>query len=224
MNETTACSLPFREIHPLPMVTFQKCQKVIDKSLKICYSDMAIIDGIKVRNIRITNYLYEKFYAQIGYMVISNSGTKMDAEDLFQDALMVIYQKISKERLELMSSFYTYLYSICWHLWLQQLHKRGFKYQYKGISDLEAWEDEMKIKEMIEESEKYNLFQEHFLRLSQAGQKVLRLYMSDVSAKEVAKLMGYKSDNYAKLRKFIYKEKLKDSIINDPRFKNLCRS
>jgi len=224
MNNIAASPMLFQKLYPFPTDNVQKCKRIIENRLNNYYTDIAIIDGIKVRDIGVINYLYNKYYIKISYMVTSNSGTKMDAEDLFQDALIVIYQKISKASLELMSSFYTYLYSICWHLWLQKLNKRAFKYQYKEISDPDAWVDEKKMQEIIEESEKYKLFQEHFLRLSQAEQKLLRLYMSKTSVKEIANLMGYKSDNYAKLRKYTCKEKLKNLIINDPRFKKLSQS
>ena len=58
------------------------------------YNDEAIIAGLKGRDILVINYIYKQAYPQIRYLVITNSGSKMDAEDLFQDALVVIYQKI----------------------------------------------------------------------------------------------------------------------------------
>lgn len=224
MTDTITNSLLSQKLPAVPRVKIRKCIKTSEKRPCIYFSDIAIIDGIKDRDIRVINYLYKKFFNQIGFMVSSNSGTKMDAEDLFQDALVMIYQKIITDSLQLTSSFNTYLYSICWHLWLQKLNKHAFKYQYKGMTDLDAVEDEMNIKEILEESEKYKLFQQHFLKLTQAEQNVLRLYMSKTPAKEVANIMGYKSDDYAKFRKYLCKEKLKNSIINDPQFKKLCQS
>lgn len=224
MNNVTVNSMLFQDLQPIPMVNVQKCNKMIAKRQQVCYTDTAIINGIKVRDVGVINYLYYKFYKQIGFMVITNSGTKMDAEDLFQEALIVIYQKFSKGSLELISSFYTYLYSICWHIWLQQLRKRNLELQYHGISDLNTWEDDKIMKDFIDESEKFQLFQDHFLRLSQPEQKVLRLYLNKTPSNEVAILMGYKSGNYAKFRKFICKEKLKNSIMNDPKYKKLMVS
>ena len=70
-----------------------------------------------------------------------------------------------------------------------------------------------------EEQEKYRLFQQHFFRLSEDCQKVLKLFMSKTSLKEIADIMGFKTEKYAKTRKFMCKEKLKNSIVNDPSFK-----
>jgi hypothetical protein len=48
--------------------------------------------------------------------------------------------------------------------------------------------------------------------------------MDKSSSKETANIMGYKSDDYAKSRKYICKEKLKNFIIKDPLFKNIYQS
>jgi hypothetical protein len=69
------------------------------------------------------------------------------------------------------------------------------------------------------ENERYRLFQQHFLRLSEDCKKVLRLFMNKVPLKEIAEIMGFKTEKYAKTRKFMCKEKLKNAIINDPNFK-----
>ncbi|MFA4864355.1 MAG: hypothetical protein WC605_11375, partial [Bacteroidales bacterium] len=70
-----------------------------------------------------------------------------------------------------------------------------------------------------EEHEKYRLFQQHFLKLSEDCQKILQLFLGKTSLKEIAEIMGFKTEKYAKTRKFMCKEKLKNSIINDPNFK-----
>jgi RNA polymerase sigma factor (sigma-70 family) len=214
----------FQTLQPLPIGSVKERKTKIGRHSNYYYTDIAIIDGLKVQNIGVINYLYIKFYNPIRNMVKFNSGTEMDAEDLFQETLIVIYQKISNNSLTLLSSFYTYLYSICWHIWLKKLKKRSYTYEYKDISELEAWENEMKMSEIIKESNKYELFLEHFLKLNNSDQKVLNLYMCKTSSKEIANLMGYSSGNYAKLRKYLCKEKLKSSIINDPRFKILSQS
>jgi len=224
MINPIASSMPLEYSQLIPTEKIEKCKRIVKNRLNNNFTDIAIIDGIKIRDNGVYNYLYNKFYKQIRYMVTANSGTKMDAEDLFQDALIVVYQNFSKASLILISSFYTYFYSICWHLWLQKLNKLSFQYQYIEMSDQDAWEDEKRMNEITEESKRYQLFQEHFFRLNQADQKLLRLYINKISVKEIASLMGYNSGNYVKLRKYICKEKLKKSITNDPRFLLLCQS
>ena len=183
------------------------------------YTDDAIVEGLKKRDNGIIRYVYKEYYPTIKFLITTNSGTETDAEDVFQDALVVLYRKIAKENLILTSSFKTFLYSICRNLWLQRLDRRVFSNEFLEMEDLSELHDHFLTEEPEEEQEKYRLFQQHFLRLSLDCQKVLRLFMGKTSLKEIADIMGFKTEKYAKTRKFMCKEKLKYSIINDPLFK-----
>jgi len=100
----------------------------------IFYTDDAIIDGLKKRDNGIIRYIYKEYYPTIKFLITTNSGTETDAEDVFQDALVVLYRKIAKGNLVLTSSFKTFLYSICRNLWLQRLDRRVFSGSYKWIN------------------------------------------------------------------------------------------
>ena len=183
------------------------------------YTDDAIIDGLKKRDNGIIRYIYKEYYPTIKFLITTNSGTDTDAEDVFQDALVVLYRKIAKENLLLTSSFKTFLYSICRNLWLQRLDRRVFSSEFMEVEDLGEMQESMHSEHPEEEQEKYRLFQQHFLQLSPDCQKVLKLFMGKTSLKEIADIMGFKTEKYAKTRKFMCKEKLKEMIINDPYFK-----
>jgi hypothetical protein len=47
------------------------------------------------------------------------------------------------------------------------------------------------------------------------------LFLKKLSLREIASIMGYKSENYAKTRKFDCKEELKKRILNDPNYLKL---
>jgi hypothetical protein len=71
------------------------------------------------------------------------------------------------------------------------------------------------------ENEKHKLYQLHFLNLSEDCQKVLQLFLKKISLREIANIMGYKTEKYAKTRKFNCKEELKTRILNDPNYLKL---
>jgi RNA polymerase sigma factor (sigma-70 family) len=183
------------------------------------YTDEAIIDGLRKRDSGIIRYIYKEYYPTIKFLITTNSGTETDAEDVFQDALVVLFKKIAREDLILTSSFKTFLYSICRNLWLQRLDRRVFSNEFLEMEDLSELQDNLYLEQPEEEHEKYRLFQQHFLRLSEDCQKILQLFLGKTSLKEIAEIMGFKTEKYAKTRKFMCKEKLKNSIINDPNFK-----
>lgn len=183
------------------------------------YSDDAVIEGLKKRESGIIRYIYKEYYPTIKFLITTNSGTETDAEDVFQDALVVLYRKIARENLILTSSFKTFLYSICRNLWLQRLDRRVFSNGFLDMENLSEIQDNLYTGQHEEEVEKYRLFQQHFFRLGEDCQKILRLFLKKTSLKEIAEIMGFKTEKYAKTRKFMCKEKLKNAILNDPSFK-----
>lgn len=177
-----------------------------------------ILHGLKDRDAKVLDYIYKNFYQQIKVFISRNSGSEQDAEDIYQDALLVIYQKSVKNNLTLTCSFSTYLYSVCRLLWLKQLELN--KLQRTIAEDTGVFiELDPDILDVLEINERYKLYQDHFLRLSFSCQKVLELFLAGIPLKEMANILGFKSEQYAKKRKFQCKEKLISSIKSDPEFK-----
>ena len=77
------------------------------------------------------------------------------------------------------------------------------------------------IDEWYELNKRYQLFQEHFKKLSFNCQKILELFLAKIPLKEIASILGLKSEFYVKKRKHICKEKLVESIKKDPKFNSL---
>jgi len=218
MNEQLHAPVSFDKSPFFSSVLHQQNRNILKCRSKLIYADEAIIAGLKAKDITIIKYIYKQFLQQIRGLISTNSGTQMDTEDVFQDALVIIYQKIFSENLKLTCSFKTYLYSVCRHLWLQKLNKREFSYDFKDLVNPDECQYLNTLDEQLEEFEKYRLYQQHFLKLKQDDQKLLRLFINKISLKQIAHIMGYKSEKYAKVRKYICKEKLKNLILNDPQY------
>ncbi len=184
------------------------------------YKAEEIIDGLRNRDTNVLDFIYKNYFQQIKVFINNNSGSDEDAQDMYQDGVLVIYQKIKSDNLTLNCSFNTYLYSVCRLLWLKQLEKRKKSIEYAEESEklVELDDDILKF---YNSNERYVIYQDHFRKLSQNCQKILELYMARIQLKEIANILGYKSDLYVKKRKHQCKEKLVNSIKNDPRFKEL---
>jgi len=224
MNATTT-TLNFTESESIltPLLNLVDRRQTSTRGHKIVYTNEAIIYGLKARDEKVISYIYKQSYAQVRFFITSNNGTVMDAEDIFQDALVLIYKNIASEKFVLTCSFSTYLFSICRHLWLQKLNRNLRNVSIDdNMTSCDPFEDEEKLKDHLMESEKYRLFQKHFNRLKAGEQKILKLYMSKTHGREVASIMGYKSDKYAKYRKYVIKEKLKAMIMSDELYDKVC--
>ncbi len=184
----------------------------------IHYSDEAIIEGLRLRSDYIIKYIYQELFPMILFLVTKNNGSEEDAEDVFQDSLIIVFKKIKANEFDLSCSFRTYLYSVSRNLWLQKLSKRKqFSREFSDVETYITMTDYALSEKNQDELEKFRLYQQHFLTLNDDCQKVLMLFMKKVSLKEIAIEMGYKTEKYAKTRKYLCKEELKKRIINDPK-------
>jgi len=191
----------------------------------IHYSDEAILEGLRLRSDYIINFIYKEFFPLIRFLVTENGGLDEDAEDIFQDGIIILYSKISLNQLILTSSFKTYMYSVCRNLWLQKLNKR--KAIFDKLTDVEDFIDlpEEALQEAnIRETEIHRIIQIHFLSLPEDCQKVLKLFIKNIPLREIAGIMGYKTENYAKTRKYLCKQDLKKRIADDPRSQKFLRN
>jgi len=190
----------------------------------IKYTNEAILEGIKFGDRKVVDYVYEECFPTIKFLISMNSGNDLDAEDVFQDALVIIFQKVNTNALVLTSSFKTFLYSICRNLWLQKLDRKVFSTGCLEIENLNNLQEILHLDFEDHENEKYLIYQRHFLKLGEDCQKILSLFLSKTPLEEIAQIMGFKSAKYAKTRKYMCKEKLKNRIINDPKCKKFFKN
>ncbi|KAF0236095.1 MAG: ECF subfamily RNA polymerase sigma-24 [Prolixibacteraceae bacterium] len=189
----------------------------------IGYSDEQILKGILRHDNLILQYIYKQYYYNINYFIRKNQGSEDDASDIFQEAIIIIYRKIKENDLIFeKSSFKGYLFSVCRFLWLKQLEKR--RIEKEKLNDSLPYQEDLyddNLNELVEKNERYGLYQKHFGMLSTDCQKLLQLFFEKVSLKEIANLLGYKSEKYAKKRKFKCKELLISRIKQDAEFNKI---
>lgn len=186
------------------------------------YSDEEILEGIKLRNDAVLNYVYDDCTPLIKNLVLRNSGDQEDVQDVFQDAMVILFRKVQQNHFELQCTFKTYLFSICHHLWLQKIEKRKKENTaFRNVAHTTNLNEEELIDIYDDEAEKFRIYQKHFLSLDKDCQNLLKLFIKKASIREIADIMGYKTEKYTKVKKYRCKEELKRRVNNDPNYKIL---
>ena len=182
-----------------------------------------ILDGNRKKNNPVLRVVYKDHYPVIENFILKNSGSSLDAEDIFQEAIVIIYRRVTKNELILNCSFGTYIYSVCKMLWYKELRNRkniqSENYDEDAIPDLDD-----DIVAMKDDFDKPKLIQKHLMNMNSDCRKLLMLFYSNTSLKEISKILGFSGENYAKKRKFICKEKLIELIKKDPRYNEVMES
>jgi RNA polymerase sigma factor (sigma-70 family) len=148
--------------------------------------------------------LYKKYYRMMTKLVISNSGTEEEAKDIYQDALVVFWQKAVSGNLVLTSKISTYVYSICQNLWRKELdRKRRLTNEEKDGVEYSNYDQE----------ERARIIQECINDLGETCRNVLMFYYFDgLSMQDIADKLGFANTNTAKTKKYKCKKKLDELV------------
>jgi RNA polymerase sigma factor (sigma-70 family) len=92
---------------------------------------------LKTENNLVIRKVYENNFKKIYKFVLNNSGNIADAEDLFQDAMIVFIEKIRQEQFQLTASIDTYIFSISKNLWLKKLRDRKTQLSLKNSQTID---------------------------------------------------------------------------------------
>jgi RNA polymerase sigma factor (sigma-70 family) len=166
----------------------------------------------------VAEQIYRECFPSIRFMITSNSGNIYDAEDIFHDAMTVVIEKARKNSLKLTCSIKTYLYSVCFNMWQNQLDRKSREVAFNENTD---FSDDSDDEQRILNDTQYEIFRNNFDKLDPEYQKILNMYLSRYSMKKITSEMGYANEKYAKVKKYLCKEHLKKNIFKDPGFKEL---
>ena len=180
---------------------------------KVIEKNKSILESLKSMRSDIINSIYQECYPTIKYMISSNSGSTSDAQDIFQDALLLVITKARNNDLELSCSIKTYMYSVCFNMWQKQLMRKSREVSLNDGFDIPDHHDH---DQKLLEEKLFDIYQLNFNMLSLEYQKILNMYLSRYSMTRITREMGYKNENYAKVKKYMCKEQLKKNILSDP--------
>jgi len=166
--------------------------------------EVEIFDRIQKGDEKALEIVYKKYYRMMTKLVISNSGTEDEARDVYQDALVVFWQKARSGNLVLTSKMSTYIYSICQNLWRKELDRK------KRLSNEER--DSPDSIDM-DKPEREKIIAHCMEQLGETCRKVLMYYYFDeMSMQEIADKLGFANTDTAKTKKYKCKQKLDELV------------
>ena len=183
-------------------------------------SNSELIKGIRTHDSAILRHVYEYHYPVIEGYITHNQGSREQARDIFQDAMIIVYKRIRANELELSCKFGTYLYAICKNIWMQERKKYLLRTEKLRQRPLEV-HDPGPADDPLLQKHLTDLFNKHFDALSKDCQKILSMYFNNFSVEDIRAAMNYKDLHHTADRKYRCKKSLINRIVNDPLFKRL---
>ena len=170
-------------------------------------SDQEIFKQICLGDEQALEVIYQKYYRMMVRLVVTNSGTEQEAKDVYQEAVVVFWQKAISGNLVLTSKISTYLYSICLNLWRKELERKS----RHSNEEKDAIEYQQQDKE-----EKARIIRECIDRLGDTCIRVLSYYYFDgMSMQQIAERIGFANTDTAKTKKYKCKKKLDELVKSE---------
>ncbi len=166
------------------------------------FKDQELLKGLALSDKKAIETIYKENYNMVQSLIINNNGSVHEARDVFQETMIVLFEKARSGSFELNCQMKTYVYSVCRRIWLKRLQQMN---RYAGEMDNMALV--VPVEEDIEDHEKRD---EEFVMLEKAvgslGEPCKSLieafYIQKRSMQDIADSFGYTNAANAKTQKY----------------------
>lgn len=165
-------------------------------------NEKILLQGLARNDKKAVETIYRENYTMVQSLIINNNGTADDAKDIFQEAMIVLYEKARSGTFELNCQIKTYVYSVSRRLWLKRLQQVS---RYSG--DIGNTESVVPVEEDIEDHVKrdleFDMMNKAILSLGEPCKSLLEaFYLQKKNMQEIAADFGYTNAENAKTQKY----------------------
>ena len=174
-----------------------------------------IVDRIRARDRNTLTSVYKDAYPMVEKYILNNSGSKTEAQDIFQDALYVLIKKTADKNFELTAKVSTYLFSVGKNLWLKQLAVH--KIDAKELATKSEYDDPVNEDDTVRLS-KVKHMQACIKALGEPCSTIItQFYFLKTPMKRIAEMLHYTNANNAKNQKYKCFMRLKKMVLGTPK-------
>mgnify|MGYP003472037682 CR=1 FL=1 len=146
--------------------------------------------------------IYREHYSMVQSLVTNNNGSPDDAADIFQELMIVLFEKAKTGNFELHCQLKTFIYAVCRRLWLKKL---GQLQRFTGTTD--NLDDAISVDEDVEVHEKrqedFNVMEAALAKIGEPCKSLLEAYyIQKKQMQAIAADFGYTNADNAKTQKY----------------------
>ena len=176
-----------------------------------------IVFAIQQRDNRILfTLLYKNYYAMVKAIVKKYNGSKDDADDVFQEMLIVLIREIENGRVDERKDLKNFIYTISKNIYINMAKKNA---RQNSLNDIqESYIEDVPVKNHLEIQQSETLILDIIKQLGNTCYELLRSIIFENKRQEViAKQMGLSDSNVVKTYKNRCKNKLIELLKNKPK-------
>lgn len=170
--------------------------------LKTYEQDNDLLEALAANDANAIETIYRDNYSAIKAFIIKNNGYADDARDIFQEAMIIIFEKAKSGSFVLSCRLQTYLYSVCRRLWLKKLqNQHRFNPSFELNHEIVPVDEELELHEQKEAE--FQLLENAMQKIGEPCKSLLEaFYIEKKSMPEIADLFRYTNADNAKTQKY----------------------
>ena len=170
--------------------------------MKPATDERALLEGLAGSDKKAVETIYQENYNMVQSLIINNNGSADDAKDIFQETMIVLYEKVRSGTFELNCQIRTFVYSVSRRLWLKRLQQQN---RYAAPGD--SMENVVAVEEDLDQHEQRNTeFEMMDKAINNLGEPCKSLleayYLQKQTMQVIAASFGYTNADNAKNQKY----------------------
>ena len=170
--------------------------------MKSLIDEKELLTGLAASDKKAVETIYKENFNMVQALIINNNGSADDAKDIFQEAMVVLYEKVRSGSFELNCQIRTFVYSVSRRLWLKRLQQQN-RYSDPGDSmeSVVAVEEDLEAHE--QRNAEFDMMEKAINNLGEPCKSLLEAYyLQKQNMQVIASRFGYTNADNAKNQKY----------------------
>ena len=164
--------------------------------------EKTLLEGLSKEDKASIEQIYRDNYTMVQSLILNNSGSTDDAADIFQETMIVLFEKSKSTDFELNCQLKTYIYSVSRRLWLKRLQQmQRFGRQAEDVEEVIPVEDDLEIHEKRQQD--FTIMETAMGKIGEPCKSLLEAYyIQKKHMQQIATEFGYTNADNAKTQKY----------------------
>ena len=166
------------------------------------FQEKELLKGLAKSDKKAAETIYKDNYNMVQALIINNNGSADDARDIFQETMIVLYEKAKSGTFELNCQLKTFIYSVSRRLWLKRLHQlQKYGGQIENVVETVPVEEEIDGHEL--RNDHFQAMEKSMMNLGEPCKSLIEAYyLQKRNMTEIAGSFGYTNADNAKNQKY----------------------
>jgi RNA polymerase sigma factor (sigma-70 family) len=186
----------------------------MERPLFFIHDDSRILESIRNGDESVLMELFHKNLRSIGSLVARTRGTQDDAQDVLQESLIILWERVRSNSFRYEAKLSTFLYGTAKRIWYHRLYKKRRETNLEDRTNDVPSEDLTPLEE-LEENERINAVRTAMEKIGQPCRRLLLMfYWEESSMETIAVQIGFANAETAKAKKYQCKKMLEKLVKN----------